>query len=187
MSMIPYHSLLEVSESDLVTSFQVADNCRGMPNGKYAFVPYYCNRTNCDCREVWVEVILTEISDDGQIRFLGESLAFIDYGWEKREFYAGSQTGSSNLIDFPGAYLDVENSPSEHARTILEVFKYTIQNNDDFRSRLEEQYYDFKFRLKERTIKERTINENAEQISLPMDFQPPSFLPSFRKKRMKLR
>ncbi len=182
MSMIAFHSILEDSESNPVTSFHITGGYQGLLEGTYTLIPYYCDVANCDCREVWVEIIQTEKSDDGLTKIVGDSLAFIDYGWDSPEFYAKRKKTSTGNTDFPGVYLDIDNSPSEHAETLLELFISAILENEDFRCRLEEQYYDFKFR-----IKEMTKNDPPLIVSLPPDFQPASFLPSFRKKRMKLR
>lgn len=178
LGMIPYNSIQEDSELKFVTSFQITTRNKGLPNGTYAFVPYYCDVASCDCREVWVQVVQTEMTDDGHAKTIGESLAFINYGWESPEFYANDQKALIGKTYFPGIHLDADRSPSEYAGAFLELFINTLEQNDEFRFSLEEQYYDFKFRMKEKA-------KNSNPIA--PSFQPPSFLPSFRKKRIKLR
>lgn len=184
MQLEAYFSVLEESEPHEMTVLAILNDPEGLPDGNYAFLEKYCPSPDCDCREVYIDVIIGIFVPDGRLSLDDYPLARLCYRWEKSEFYHDNTNAETPIRDFPGAYLDPSCKQSEHAQTLLGVFRDSIAEDDALSLRFEEHYYNLKFKMKEKALAER------KEIPLGLIDSSPYFapaLPSFRKKRMKLR
>lgn len=146
--MIQLHSLLpEIAQRELrcvsVQQQPGAPRASGLPSGAYAFVEYYCEDLNCDCRRVFIEVIAQHSS--------GEVLASINYGWEAESFYRKRMPydpDAARLI-VEGS-LDPMNTQSEHSNDLLELFQQHVLD-EPYRLRLRNHYELFREELRRRS------------------------------------
>ena len=77
-----------------------------LPPDEYAFVELYCTDLQCDCRRVMINV------------FRGhppKHLATINYGFDRGE-------------KMSGPFLDPINTQSKYSRTLLNMFKWILQD-----------------------------------------------------------
>jgi Plasmid pRiA4b ORF-3-like protein len=74
--MRPYFTLFPPGEP-VETRSVIARGAKGLPDGTYRFVEFYCDEPDCDCRRVVIQV--WNKSDT--------PLATFNYGWESPEFY----------------------------------------------------------------------------------------------------
>src|SRR6266511_5011583 len=82
--MIPFHSVLpELAQREVrCIHLETVPGVRpisGLSAGEYAFVEFYCEDLECDCRRVFLQVIARHRQD--------KILASINCGWEKELFY----------------------------------------------------------------------------------------------------
>jgi hypothetical protein len=135
--MIQFHSLLpelaqrEVRCVHLLTPPGTTSGS-ALPDDEYAYVEFYCEDLNCDCRRVFLQVIAK-----GQP---GKVFASIGYGWEKESFYRKRMTWD------PGAArgtvrgeLDPFNEQSEFAQDFLDLFRRVVLD-EPYRLRLRRHY-----------------------------------------------
>ncbi len=184
MKMISYLSVLGESEPHGMTALAIIGHSSGLPDGIYAFYEEYCPAPNCDCRDVCIDIQEGFYLPDGRLSLKGESFAAIRYRWETNEYYDSIKIEDTPTIDFPGAYLDPGGEQSEYAQVFLDIFLDKIEEEDDFRLTFEEHYYNLKFKMKEIAATDR------KEIPLgPIDSFPyfARAIPSFRKRRIKLR
>lgn len=76
-------------------------NPKGHEPGPNAFIQYYCTDPNCDCRNVYIQII--------NERFRAP-LATISYGWDSKAYYKewmGAADEDELLTDFMGHSLFV--------------------------------------------------------------------------------
>ncbi len=110
---------------------------KGLPDGSYGFLEYYCNEPNCDCRRVFIIVISQDTGD--------KTLATINYGWESDEFY----------IKWIGYDEDIENlrgpalAPPPALQTklaphLLKLFKEVVLKDGEYIKRLRRHYSMFR-------------------------------------------
>lgn len=178
MDMIVYDSVLGKSDPPSTTVLDIKNDPDGLPDGSYAFIEYYCSVPYCDCRVMNIEVyqVISEENEKTQVH--DESLALIQYGWDTEEFYKEMRERMDSDCNFHGASLHPDHKQSKFADVILDIFRLMLEQDEDFKLQLEEHYYDLKFKMKERA---------KNPIPVKLSVQPPSFLPSLRKKRSKLR
>jgi hypothetical protein len=110
---------------------------KGLPDGSYGFLEYYCNEPNCDCRRVFITVISQDTED--------ETLATINYGWENAEYY----------IEWMGSDEDIENlkgpalapwpaKQTKLAPYLLKLFKEVALEDEAYIKRLRRHYSTFR-------------------------------------------
>lgn len=97
-----------------------------LPPGQYAFLELYCTDLQCNCRRVMINVI-REPSH--------KHIATINYGFDRGD-------------KIPGPFLDPINTQSKYSRTLLDMFKWILQDQF-YRARLEKHYLQFKAALKQ--------------------------------------
>ena len=139
--MIPFHSVLpEIAQREvrcihlLPVPGVVPDS--GLSVGEYAFVEFYCEALNCDCRRVFLEVIARHHQD--------QVLASINYGWEKESFYRKRMPWDPNAPrQIVRGSLDPMNKQSKHAEELLELFQRHVLN-EPYRLRLRRHYQLFR-------------------------------------------
>src|SRR2546427_7823546 len=82
--MIPFHSLLpEIAQREVrcihLQAVPGVTPISSLSAGEYAFVEFYCDDLECDCRRVFLQVIARHRQD--------KILASINYGWDDESFY----------------------------------------------------------------------------------------------------
>jgi hypothetical protein len=109
-------------------------NPEGYEPGPNAFIEYYCTDPNCDCRNVYIQII--------NEHFPGP-LATISYGWESKAYYKewmGAADEDELLRDFMGPSLAVGSRQSPYAEHWLRVFKDIIRKDKAYVDRLQRHY-----------------------------------------------
>ena len=81
--MIPFHSLLPELAQREVRCIHLGPvpgvaPASGLSAGEYAFIEFYCEDLECDCRRVFLQVLARSQQD--------KVLASINCGWEKELF-----------------------------------------------------------------------------------------------------
>lgn len=105
-----------------------------IPEGNYGFVELFCDKSNCDCRTVMIQIMTVE-----PIRKIW---AVLRYGWEPRKFYRDWMGDKNELTEhMPGAFIDVMQSPNDlAAQEFLSVFMHMIKNDKQYAKRIETHY-----------------------------------------------
>jgi hypothetical protein len=105
-----------------------------LPRGEYGLIELYCTDPDCDCRNVYIQVV--------QEDFPGP-LATISFGWESLAYYKewmGAGSEDELLTDFKGPALAPGARQSQYARDWLGIFKDTIQTDKEYVNRLQRHY-----------------------------------------------
>jgi hypothetical protein len=122
--MTPFHSLLpELAQREVwcVHLGVITETTPepGSPVDEYAYLEFYCDDLNCDCRRVFLQVI-----SKGQP---GKVFASIGYGWEKESFYRKRMPWDPD--EAKGTVrgeLDPLNEQSEFAQDFLDLFQRVV-------------------------------------------------------------
>jgi hypothetical protein len=145
--MIPFHSVLpELAQREVrCVHLEVAPgvaSSTGLAAGEYAFVEFYCDDLNCDCRRVFLQVIARDDQD--------KVLASINYGWEKESFYRKRLPWDPEapMLITRGS-LDPMNQQSECAEALLELFQRHVLD-EPYRLRLRRHCQLFRDELRRR-------------------------------------
>lgn len=145
--MIPFHSVLaeiaqrEVRWIHLAPEPGVASSC-GLSAGEYAFIEFYCEDLECDCRRVFFQVLARHRQD--------KVLASINYGWEKESFYRKRLPWDPDAPkQIVRGSLDPMNEQSEHSAELLELFQQHVLD-EPYRLRLRRHYRLFREELARR-------------------------------------
>jgi hypothetical protein len=135
MPMVPFYTEF----SDLAfeeTRCVGVSGYRGLPDGEYAFLEYYCNEPGCDCRRVFISVISQDMP--------GEILATINYGWESAEFYIEWMGDDEDIEELKGPALAPRPAlQTKLAPYLLKLFKETVLD-ESYVNRLRRHYKMFK-------------------------------------------
>ena len=113
-----------------------------LPADEYAYLEFYCEDLNCDCRRVFLQVVAK-----GQP---GKVFASISYGWEKESFYRKRMPWDPD--DARGTVrgeLDPLNEQSEFAQDFLDLFQRVVLD-EPYRLRLRRHYQLFREELARR-------------------------------------
>jgi hypothetical protein len=145
--MIPFHSLLpdlaqhEVRCVHLGRAPEAAVES-ALPADEYAYLEFYCDDLNCDCRRVLFEVVAKDQP--------GKIFATINYGWEKESFYRKRMPwdpdGARGTVR---GELDPLNDQSEFAEDFLDLFRRLVLD-EPYRLRLRRHYRLFREELARR-------------------------------------
>ena len=145
--MIPFHSLFpelawrEVRCVHLGTVPGVSPS-PGLSAGEYAFVEFYCEDLECDCRRVFIQVIARHQQE--------QVLASVNYGWEKESFYGERMPYDPEAPrEIVQGSLDPINQQSELSEGLLELFRQHVLD-EPYRIRLREHYRLFREELRRR-------------------------------------
>ena len=139
--MIPFHSVLpEIAQREVrcihLGEAQGSASEPALPADEYAYVEYYCDDLECDCRRVFLEVIAK-----GQP---GRIFASISYGWEKERFYRNQMQWDPDAArGTVRGELDPLNEQSEFAEDFLELFRRFVLD-EPYRLRLRRHYQLFR-------------------------------------------
>ena len=146
--MIPFYSMLpelaqrEVSCVHVSVAPDGSPDPDGLPPDEYAFLEFYCEDLDCDCRRVFLQVI-----SKGQP---GKVFASIGYGWEKESFYRKrTPWAPDEAKGTVRGELDPLNEQSEFAQDFLDLFKRFVLD-EPYRLRLRRHYRLFREELARR-------------------------------------
>ena len=145
--MIPFHSVFpELAQQEVrcVHLGATADDASAtaLPADEYAYLEFYCEDLNCDCRRVFLQVIAKGQPD--------KVFASISYGWEKESFYrkrmpwAPDEAGGTVRGE-----MDPINEQSEFAEYFLDLFRRVVLD-EPYRLRLRRHYQLFREELARR-------------------------------------
>lgn len=123
--MVPFHSLLPELAQREVRCVQLGPAPGGavpaspLPSDEYAYLEYYCDDLDCDCRRVLLQVIAK-----GQP---GKIFATIGYGWEKEAFYRKKMPWAPDAAKGTvRGELDQLNEQSDFAAHFLDLFRRVV-------------------------------------------------------------
>src|SRR5258707_14016392 len=113
--MIPFHSLLpELAQREVRCVHLGLAPGSDLPADEYAYIEYYCDDLECDCRRVFLEVIAKDQP--------GKVFASIGYGWEKESFYRKRMAWDPDAArGMVRGELDPLNEQSEFAADFLDL------------------------------------------------------------------
>lgn len=137
--MIPFYAKCPDIGFD-ETRFVNASGFNYLPDDNYAFIEYYCEKPDCDCRRVIV--IVTSNGNGNKI------LATINYGWESPNFYAKWMGNKDDVKDMVGATLEPFGDQTNLSRYLLELFKLLVKD-ESYVERLRKHYEMFKGAIKD--------------------------------------
>lgn len=143
--MISFHSVLpELAQRETrcirVGPSPDATPGNSLPADEYAFVEFYCEDLNCDCRRVFIQVIGRNRPDT--------VLASINYGWEPASFYRERMPSDPNAPrEIVEGSLDPMNAQSKHSMELLELFQQHVLD-EAYRLRLKRHYELFREELR---------------------------------------
>ncbi len=110
---------------------------KGLPDGAYGFLEYYCNEPNCDCRRVFIIVISQDTED--------KTLATINYGWENAEFYIKWMGDDEDIESLKGPALAPPPAlQTKLAPYLLKLFKEAALEDGEYIKRLRRHYSMFR-------------------------------------------
>ncbi|HTV39278.1 MAG TPA: hypothetical protein VMF08_01775 [Candidatus Sulfotelmatobacter sp.] len=89
-----------------------------LPADEYAFLEFYCEKPDCDCRRVFLMVVRKGDPD--------HVLASIEYGWEKESFYRNYFWDEEEARQTVRGRLDPINEQSEFAEDFLVLFRQMV-------------------------------------------------------------
>lgn len=149
MPHIPFYTILpEIAEKETRT-IVIKEHYNDLPKGEYGFIELYCDDIDCDCRNVYIQVINRDNS---------EVLATISYGWESIKFYKdwiGFEKVDNIIKQFKGPSLTIAKQ-SVYANTLLEIFKELLKDSS-YAERLKRHYKLFKNEIKKRVVLENQM------------------------------
>lgn len=103
-----------------------------LPEVQFAFLESYCDDPGCDCQRVMISVISEQ--------YPGKILATISYGWKSDEFYKKWGCCAGPGGSYKGPYLDLLKPQSKCASMFLDIFKNTVQQDQEYADRLQRHY-----------------------------------------------
>ena len=134
--MIPFLAKFPDLGAAETRTLTLPDEDSDFPAGSYAFLEWYCDEADCDCRRVQLTVV--EKSSPKKI------LATISFGWDLPESFAIWAKASELETTPSGAFLDPIGTQSEWADEILDLFEWMITKDPSYVKRLKTHYAMFK-------------------------------------------
>jgi len=136
MPMVPFFSAfpdLAVTETRCLTPLGNPD----LPEDEYGLIESYCDERGCDCRRVFINVVLRSAPE--------QVLATISYGWENEQFYRRWFPGADafDIEELKGPCLARLAPQSRYAPPLLELVRYVLAD-DDYVDRIRRHYEMFK-------------------------------------------
>ncbi len=132
--MIPFYTKypdLAVNETRTITVRGRDD----LPDGEYGFIELYCNKVDCDCRRVIINV-MTPTTDS-------KVWATLNFGWENLEFYERWLGDKEIAFDCKGPSLDPINTQTKYSPVLLGLFEQLL-TDEKYVERLKLHYELFK-------------------------------------------
>jgi len=145
--MIPFHSLFPKLAQREVRCVHLGavpgvTPASGLSAGEYAFLEFYCEDLECDCRRVFFQVIARHLQD--------KVLASINCGWEKESFYRKRLPWDPDAPrQIVRGSLDPMNQQSQFAKELLELFQQSVLD-EPYRLRLRRHHQLFRDELRRR-------------------------------------
>jgi hypothetical protein len=174
-SMIAFHSVLPEIARREVRCIQLGkapdgSSAPGLSAGEYAFVEFYCEDLNCDCRRTFIQVIARDQRD--------RVLASINYGWEDESFYRQRMPYDPDApAEIVRGSLDLMNAQSEHSAALLELFQRHVLD-EPYRLRLRRHYQQCRDELHHRQDQPATFLPDATSFPAAPTGASPSESPS---------
>lgn len=132
----------EIAQKETRVITIVDQKITGLPKGTYALLELYCTDLNCDCRNVYVNVV--NLAFD-------KPLATISYGWESLSFYKEWMGGDDEMLaEFKGPALKTFAMQSQFAQRWLEIFKDILNTDVAYAKRLQQHYQLVKTSIKDK-------------------------------------
>lgn len=108
-----------------------------VPLGEYAFIEYYCDDDNCDCRKVIITVV--------DAKNPNKTFATIGYGWESYKFYLDWMYGDKKTaMGLVGAYLEPIGTQTKYSEKFLLLFKNVVLKDKIFQDNIKNHYSIYK-------------------------------------------
>jgi hypothetical protein len=169
--MIAFHSVLPEIARREVRCIQLGEapdgsTAPGLSAGAYAFVEFYCEDLNCDCRRTFIQVIARDQRD--------RVLASINYGWEDESFYRPRMPYDPEApAEMVHGSLDPMNAQSEHSAALLELFQRHVLD-EPYRQRLRRHYQLCRDELRRRQDQTATLPPDSTPVrAAPTGASPP--------------
>ncbi len=145
MAMVPFHTRCSdiaaketrsawVGPGPAATRTREADG--DLPPDEYAFLEFYCDDPECDCRRVFIQVLAKSRP--------GVTMASINFGWELKACYRKRMPYMPEAaVEITRASLDPLNAQSESAPRLLELFQMLVRD-ELYKARLARHYGQFR-------------------------------------------
>ena len=130
MGMAPFNTRFPQIGSDECRVVALPNGGDRIPPGSYAFIEFYCDEIQCDCRRV-----VLAAADEAT----GEMVAWISFGFERDDPHRGP-------------FLDPLNPQSNYADEILALARQLLVSDKKYVARLERHYRMFKAALRGETV-----------------------------------
>ena len=135
--MIPFHSRFPDVAARETRCIHVLAPGGPLPVGEYGYLEHYCEKPDCDCRRVLLQVTSAKAPHT--------VLAIINYGWESADFYTDWMHGDEQAgREITAASLDPLHPQSEYADHLLDYFQQHMITNPEYVARLARHYAMFK-------------------------------------------
>jgi len=128
-------------ETRVVKVFEREDRY-SLPPDEYAFVEFYCDEEDCDCRRVMISVFAQKPA---------KFLATISLGFDSEE-------------DDAGPYLEPLTTQSEYSQGLLNLFVDVINADPYYLARLQRHYVKFKEKIDGKNMRENLSKHPARLI-----------------------
>ena len=128
-NMIPLYTLCTDLAARETRSVILPPGQPGLPEGKFAYLEFYCEDPGCDCRRTFLQVVREGALDP--------VLASINFGWEKEAFYRKKMPWNpDDAKEVVQASLDPLNAQSKYAKGFLKIFQDIIATDKAYVQRL---------------------------------------------------
>ncbi|WP_143709137.1 hypothetical protein [[Flexibacter] sp. ATCC 35208] len=135
----------EMAQKETRVITVVDQKITGLPRGTYALLELYCTDLDCDCRNVYINVINQAFD---------APLATISYGWEELAFYKEWMGGDDEMLaEFKGPALTTFATQSQFAQRWLEILTDILNTDVAYVNRLQQHYQLVKTSIKDKQIK----------------------------------
>jgi hypothetical protein len=138
-----FNQLFHFQKLRIFCSVCVTKNKYGLPQGDYGLIEMYCNDEGCDCRRVFLNVMMSLTKKSG---------AYVAYGWESMSYYAEwflfervdvSKLRGDDLesvIRLKGPCLNMCSPKSQYAPAILKMVSKYLHDDIAYVDRLKRHY-----------------------------------------------
>jgi len=135
MGMVSLYQLIGPRAIDETRSVVILEDGE-LPKDSYAFMEFYCDDGECDCRRVIFQV--WRESKPGKI------WAAITYGWETPEYYASWSRWArgADAEEMATATLEPLSPQTKLAPALLRLFKDVLQSDAAYVERLKRHYHE---------------------------------------------
>ncbi len=108
-----------------------------VPLGEYAFIEFYCDDDECDCRKVIITVV--------DAKNPNKTFATIGFGWESYKYYLDWMYGDKiTAMGLVGAYLEPIGEQTRYSKKILQLFENIVLKDKVYKERIKKHYKMYK-------------------------------------------